>query len=122
MATWSGIHTTPRTTILIDRLIEEEENQDQQTELASVLVDYEVPMKDKSRQHLEALNWPKAYFVGSLSPCEPGQSRRGRLLELLGKHSVPSGTQDKYFNTIAFYDLVVDLENLTQTFGKRHPQ
>ena len=120
-ANWIGIHATPRASMLIDRLIEEEENHEEQSELASVLVDYEVPMKDKSHPRVKASNWPKAYFVQSLSPCTPGQSRRGRLLELLGKHAVPFGTEDKYFHTMAFYDFVVNLQNLTQTFGTRHP-
>jgi hypothetical protein len=120
-ANWIGIHATPRATMLIDQLTEEEHNEEQKTELASVLVDYEVPMKDRSRTRVKASNWPKAYFVQSLSPCSPGQSRRGRLLDLLSKHLVPLGTEEKYFNTIAFYDFVVDSQDLNQTFGTRHP-
>ena len=120
-ANWIGIHATPRASILIDQLIEGEENQEEKNELASVLVDYEVPMKDKSRAKLKASKWPKAYFVRSVSPCASGQSRRARLLELLGKHGVPLGTEDKYFNTICFYDFVVNLQNLNQTFGGHHP-
>jgi hypothetical protein len=74
---WIGIHATPRASTIVDRLIEEEQNQDEKKELASVLIDYDVPMKDKSRPRLKASNWPKAYFVQSLSPCAPGQSRPG---------------------------------------------
>jgi hypothetical protein len=96
-ANWSGIHATPRAGMIIDRLIEEERNQDEKNELASVLIDYEVPMKDKSRHRLKASNWPKALFVQSLSPCAPGQSRRGRLLELLSRHAVPLSTEEKIF-------------------------
>jgi hypothetical protein len=120
-ANWIGIHATPRATILIDTLTEEEQNQDQKSELASVLLDYEVPMKDKARPRVKASNWPKAYFVQSLSPCAPGQSRRGKLRDLLSKHLVPLGTEEKYFNTIAFYDFVVESQNLNQTFGTHRP-
>jgi hypothetical protein len=38
-ANWIGIHATPRASMLIDRFIEEEENQEEKNELASVLVD-----------------------------------------------------------------------------------
>lgn len=120
-ANWIGIHATPRASAIVDRLIEEEQNQDEKKELASVLIDYDVPMKDKSRPRLKASNWPKAYFVQSLSPCAPGQSRRGRMLELLNKHAVPLGTEEKYFNTVAFYDSVVESQQLNETFGTRHP-
>ena len=120
-ANWIGIHATPRATMLIGRLTEEERNEEENSELASVLVDYEVPMKDRSHPRVKASIWPKAYFVQSLSPCAPGQSRRGTLLDLLSKHSVPLGTEEKYFNTVAFYDFVVDSQNLNQTFGTRHP-
>jgi hypothetical protein len=78
-------------------------------------------MKDQSHPKLKASNWPKAYFVHSLSPCNPRESRRGKLLELLGKHAIPLGTENKYFNTVAFYDSVVNVQNLNQIFGVRHP-
>jgi hypothetical protein len=120
-ANWSGIHATPRASMIIDRLIEEEQNEDEKKELASVIIDYEVPMKDRSRPRLKASNWPKSYFVQSLSPCAPGQSRRGRFLELLNSHAVPLGTEEKYFNTLAFYDVVVETQQLNETFGTRHP-
>jgi len=31
---------------------------------------------------------------------------------------VPLGTEEKYFNTVAFYDFVVDLQNLDETFER----
>ena len=43
------------------------------------------------------------------------------MLELLNKHAVPLGTEEKYFNTVAFYDSVVESQQLNETFGTRHP-
>jgi hypothetical protein len=115
LADWIGIHATPRATVLVDHLLESED--DKRTE---VVVDYEVPMKNKSTLRLKAVNWPKGYFVKGVSPCEPEQSRRANLLELLGQHQIPVGVEDKYFHTIAFFDQVVKLQQLSEKFGKRH--
>jgi hypothetical protein len=115
LADWIGIHATPRATVLIDHLLESED--DKRTE---VVVDYQIPLKNKSKPTLKAVNWPKGYFVKGVSPCEPEQSRRANLLELLGRHPIPVGVEDKYFHAIAFFDWIVKSQKLSEKFGKRH--
>ncbi len=101
-ADWIGIHATPRGTILIQSLLEQK-----RAGIDHLMVDYAVPLKDKSGTLLKAVNWPKAFFVSNLTPCGLGEEPRARCLSLLAKHQVPAGTESKYFNTIAFFDHVV---------------
>lgn len=115
-ANWIGINATPRASVLIDQLLET-----QAEKHANLLLDYEVPMKDRSAPKLKVVNWPKAFFVDSLSPCAPGESRRAKVLELLGQHRIPLGVEDKYFNSIAFYDQIVKSQGLVTRFGAVHP-
>lgn len=115
---WIGIHATPRTTILIDQLLEAAAGKNQRTHL---MVTYDVPMRDGSTRRLKATNWPKAFFVDGMSPCEPGESRRAKLLKLLGQHQIPVGTEVKYTQTVDFFDAIVKSQQLYKQFGKTHP-
>lgn len=40
--------------------------------LDHVLVDYDVPLKDKSTRKLKAVNWPKGFYIGGLRPRGAG--------------------------------------------------
>lgn len=101
-ADWIGILATPRTTIHIDQLME---NQDKKW--GHLLTRYDIPLTDKSTRSLWAINWPKVFWVNSLTPCEPDQTQRECFLNMLGKFTIPRNTEDKHFNTIAFFDHVV---------------
>ena len=101
-ADWIGIHATPQATILIQSLLEREGKG-----LDHLIVDYPVPLKDEPAPRLKAVNWPKAFFVSNLTPCAAGEDPRAKCLSLLAKHQVPTGTESKYFNAIAFFDDVV---------------
>jgi len=52
------------------------------------------------------VNWPKAFFVASLSPCDDETKPKEKLLEFLTQHQVPLGTESKFYNTIAFFEHV----------------
>jgi hypothetical protein len=116
-ADWIGIHATPRASLLIDRLLE---GQIKQRE--SVIVKYPVPMRDGSKPNLNAVNWPKGYFVRGLSPCEPGENRRAKFLDTLSQHRMPAGVEHKYTHTVAFYDSIIQQQELIGELGSSHPK
>jgi hypothetical protein len=116
-ADWIGIHATPRASLLIDQLLE-----GQTKRRENVIVDYPVPLRDGSKARLKAVNWPKGYFVKGLSPCSPGENRKGKFLESLSRHRIPVGVEQKYSHTIAFFDSVIQQQELVQKLGASHPK
>lgn len=102
-ADWIGIHATPHATMLIQALVE-----GNRAALDYLVVEYAVPLKGvPSTLRLAAINWPKAFFVSTLTPCSDGEQPRPKCLALLAQHQVPSGTESKYMNAMAFFDHVV---------------
>lgn len=101
-ADWIGVLATPKTTIYIDRLME-----DKNVKLGHLLIDYPVPLAGKESMRLWALNWPKGFWVASITPCKSGETPRESFLKLLSRFSVPRGTETKHFHAIAFFDHVV---------------
>jgi hypothetical protein len=102
-ADWIGIHATPRTTLLLNALLERrKENKDW------VMVDYDVPMKGGSRIRLKAVNWPKAFFVRELVKDEIRQDPRAMAQMWLASQPIPKGAEGKCLNAVAFFDFVVD--------------
>jgi hypothetical protein len=101
-ADWIGIHATPRTSLYIQRWLE----RGGETK-AHIMLDYDVPLKTGGSVKAKALNWPTAFFVQRTSPCGPGEQPREKLLECLTANEVPSGTERKFFNALAFFDFAV---------------
>ena len=97
-AEWVGIHATPHASLLIDSLT------GGGADLDRLIVDYDVPMRDSTKKRLKAVNWPRAFYVASLTPCGEEDDERAKCLELLTRHRIPKGIEDKYFNTVAFFD------------------
>jgi len=99
-ADWFGAHATPRTSIRIDALFGQRAEH--------IIVDYAVPMKDRSPVRLKAVNWPKGLYVPSVAgrTLVPGK-HRPELLSLLSAHRIPRGVESKYANGIAFFDAIV---------------
>lgn len=112
-ADWIGIQTTPKATIMIQRWLEREKDKRR-----TVMLDYDVPLKDGRTMRVKAVNWPKVFFVPSVTPCIHGEEPREKLLQILSEHTVPFGTEKKFFNTIEFFDYVVKKSNLK--YGERN--
>jgi hypothetical protein len=106
-ANWIGVHATPRATLMIERTLEQNGKPKD-----SVLLDYDVPLRRGLPVRAKAVNWPKVFFVNSITPCTDGTTQRGKLIEFLTEHSVPRGVESKFFNTIAFFDHVVKKQKL----------
>jgi hypothetical protein len=101
-ADWIGVHATPRATLVIQRWLEHNEKSK-----GHVMLDYDVPLKQGAIVRTKAVNWPKVFFVDSISPCEGATKPKEKLLEFLTQHQVPWGTEHKFHNTIAFFDHAV---------------
>ena len=65
---------------------------------------YQVPLHGEERLDTFAINWPKILMVPSLTPWKDRLSPRAQLLRCLARHKVPLGTEQKYMNTLAFFD------------------
>jgi hypothetical protein len=100
-ADWIGLHATPRASLVIQRLLEHNERTKR-----NVMLNYEVPLKTGKTIKAKAVNWPKVFFVPSLSPCSSDEARE-KLLEFLTTHQIPFGTENKFQNTLDFFDEAV---------------
>jgi len=109
-AEWIGIHATPKTTIAIQRWLERDS-----TTKGHFMLDYDVPLTDSKSVRVKAVNWPKVFFVDPLILCTSDEEPREKLLHLLSEHTVPLGTEKKYFNTIAFFDHAVKKQERQKT-------
>lgn len=101
-ADWVGVHATPRANLVIDRWLEREA-----ATKRNVMLDYNVPLREGKLLRTKAVNWPKVFFVDSITPCDQETEPKEKLLEFLTHHQVPWGTESKFYNTIAFFDHAV---------------
>lgn len=113
-AEWIGVHATPKATMLIQRQLERF-----QSSRPHLFVDYDVPLKRAERIKAIAVNWPKVFFADLISPCASDETPREKLLEFLTQHRVPKGTEQKFFNTLQFYDVAAEQIEKMQKQTKR---
>ena len=106
-ADWVGIYATPRSTIRLNGLLEQEQKKREQ-----VMVDFHVPMKDGSSKQLKVVNWPKALFVPELVSERERRVPRSTVLSWFARRPVPRGAEGKCFNAIAFFEHVVETQGL----------
>ena len=98
-ADWVGLAATPHGTMQI-KSVEKHDKRDWRY----LMLDYQVPMKGGRKVPLKVVNWPKAFLVPSITPCRQGEEPHAKLLELLSHHKQPYGTENKYFNTLEFFE------------------
>lgn len=101
-ADWLGIQATPRATLVIGGWLASG-----QPEARYLMLDYDVPLKTGKSIRVKAVNWPRMFFVERTKLCPNGEEPKEKLLQLLAEHAVPLGTEQKYFNTVAFFDVGV---------------
>ena len=102
-ADWIGVHFTPRSYIELMRMFETSED-DKRWAFAS----YKVPLRGGEALTTYAVNWPKIFITPKLRPWMGNLPPRAKLLRFLARHKVPLGTEQKYFNTLKFFDDVVE--------------
>jgi len=96
---WIGVVATPRTSLLIERMLTM-----RRRNWSHIMLDYDVPLKSGGLTRLKAVNWPKVFFVPSITPCVKGENPRAKCLEFLSDQRVPLGTENKFANTLKFFD------------------
>jgi len=116
-AEWIGIHATPKTAIFIQQHLEQSTSGNK----THLMLDYPVPIKGGGVLKVKAVNWPKVFFVDGLTPCDKGHERK-TLLSYLSAHPVPRGTEEKYFNSIQFFDDSVKDMKKEQAAKKKRPK
>jgi Bacterial RNA polymerase, alpha chain C terminal domain len=99
-ADWLGVMATPHATLGVQALADGKYDP-----VDHVLIDYAVPLKGNSGPvAVKAVNWPKALFDIRLTPLPDTERPRAGCLSLLTRHQFPKGTEQKYLNTVAFFD------------------
>jgi len=105
-AEWVGVHFTPRSFLELSEMYETSGSKRR-----CAMLNYDVPLHGDEKLNTFAINWPKILLVPSLSPWNNPLSPRAQLLRTLGQHRVPLGTEQKYLNTLAFFDHSLKIEN-----------
>lgn len=113
-ANWIGIYATPRTTVLLEGQLTDEQAQ-------PVMLDFEVPMKDGTAPRLKTVNWPKGFWVEQVAPPKDGRTNRSKALGWLAKPPIPKGSEDKIFNTIKFLDYALNKEKKRRSQARAIP-
>ena len=76
-------------------------------DLAMQFVQYPVPLSNGHTETMWAVSWPAQY---PLTPAanekaqDNGMTGREFFLQQIAQYPVPSGTESKYANTVAFFD------------------
>jgi hypothetical protein len=105
-ADWLGAIATPRASLVIEKLMGPGTPKKRWA-----ILDYEVPLKGGQRKKLKCVNWPKVFLIERFRPANSLDDARARFLELITRRSVPFGTEEKYFNSVKFFDYAVSQES-----------
>ena len=112
-AQWMGVHATPRTSLIIQSLASSSKES-----IGYALVPYAVPFKESaSGLELHSVNWPKGMHLRR--PDDDATVIRGGLASCLAHDEIPRGVEPKQFNSLAFFDRVVQEQGLKQSWNKR---
>jgi hypothetical protein len=104
-AQWIGVHCSPRCSLFIDSLLERTTKKTK----TQIMVDFDVPLKGGKSCRLKAVNWPRIFLLPKINPWGSKENSRAKLLELLSAHTIPMGVENKYQNTIHFFDRCMEL-------------
>ena len=105
-ADWIGAIATPRTSLLIEKLMGPGTPKKRWA-----VLEYDVPLKGNQFRKLKCVNWPKVFLIERMRPQGSHRDPRVRMLECLTKNAMPVGTESKYTNSVAFFDYSTGLES-----------
>lgn len=104
---WMGVHFTPRSYVELTRLFRLHKDQKEWA-----MLPYSVPLHQNGVLRTYAINWPKIFLVERLRPWGADQrDAYTKLLDFVAPHQIPFGTEQKYFNMIAFFEHAVAVES-----------
>jgi len=116
MANWMGIICTPQYGFMVAKIRETSSRETSSKDLAIpripmpnipkqfcslCYINYNVPLRDGRTLPLWCISWPLLYID---SKNENGRCSKYLFLNDLNKYLVPLGSEDKYFETINFFD------------------
>lgn len=106
-ANWFGVMTTPSCSLKVNRLFEEMSGSDKvMKNLSETFIEYDVPLKESKTIRVPAIGWPFELLKSGTSVTSQGNTITplAKLYMILSAFSIPSKTEDKYFNAIAFFN------------------
>ncbi len=95
-ADWLGIIATPACGHRLS-LIVEEQFKPTKDSVSRWMVEYDVPLSHGATRRLWTISWPSHYLTSR-------DKGRALLFKQLSKYPVPPNTEDKYSNTVKFFD------------------
>jgi hypothetical protein len=104
-ANWFGIMSTPYSGLVVKQLFDEMgESHKLMKDLSETFIDYEVPLEGGRTLPVPAIGWPfELREPGTVNlPGANAMSPLAIVYKILSEVSIPSKTEDKYFNTIMF--------------------
>jgi len=121
-AQWIGVVATPSCGSLLSSLAERltRKNINGEDLVSLSFRQYSVPLKDKKTLEMWALCWPIQFWIQAK---KDGLLARRAFMETLSKYPVPSGTEDKFANTIKYFDwCIIKLVEQLQCLVERMPK
>jgi len=100
-AEWMGVVATPSMGIKLSS--EQERRLVESKPPFEEFVRYPVPLKDEKASEMWCVAWPRELIRAS------GEKARERMLQYMEGFEVPRGTENKYSNTLQFFDTVHSL-------------
>jgi hypothetical protein len=106
-ANWFGIMSTPSSGLVIKRLFEEMgESHKLMKDLSETFIDYEVPLQGGRTLPVPTIGWPFELLESGRVTLPEGNTTAPleNLYKMLSVFSIPSKTEEKYLNTLMFFN------------------
>ncbi len=100
---WMGVSTAPSASFGLSRL------EDQKADISKWFVKYDIPSKTGPQKAEWALAWPREAPEDPLF-TETKLTTRGLILDAFANRPISVAAAQKYKNTLAFFDYVINLE------------
>ena len=106
-ANWFGVMTTPHCSLIVRRLFEEMKGSvNVMKDLSETFIAYDIPLKGGKILRVPVIGWPFELLKTEtyVSPEGNTITPLARLYKMLSTFSIPAKTEDKYFNSIKFFN------------------
>lgn len=111
---WFGVICVPSLQFFINLMeLSDEQRSNEDCLLPAVYVKYEVPMKNGESKELWTIPWP--FDIWALFSRESSdkdtivRQAKGKINTLLDGFAVPKGTEDKYTNSLKYFDAMLKI-------------
>jgi hypothetical protein len=101
---WMGVSTAPSASFGLSRL------EDQKADISKWFVKYDIPAKSGTQKSEWALAWPRQ-APRDAAVSEKNLTTRGLILDAFANRPISVAAAQKYKNTLAFFDYVMDQQS-----------